>query len=60
MGTTAMFILDGYVIEIAEHDISTSHVQHDALERNCAVADYSVANADCLLALFARANHERS
>jgi hypothetical protein len=60
-----MFILDRYVIGIAEHDISTlNNLKRDALERKRAVADYSVANADCnadcLLALFARFNHERS
>lgn len=56
-----MFILDGYVIDIREHneEILTSNVQEDALERDCAPADYSMANTDCL-ALFARLNHERS
>jgi hypothetical protein len=60
MGTTAMFILDGYGMGMPEHDIPTSNVQRDALERNCPPAGYSVVNADCLLALFAQLNHERS
>jgi hypothetical protein len=34
-----MFVLDGYVIDIAEHEVLTSNVQHDALERDCALAD---------------------